>query len=79
MEFFQQNGKLDSSKDLAEQLAFSEHDDEATVAQLKDILTGVTSKDLEQILACDSFSPQVFTSYIRLMSYFKTVSMVCDE
>ena len=79
MEFFQQNGKLDSSKDLAEQLTFSENDDKAHVAWLKDILTGITSKDLEEILACDTFSPQVFTSYIRLMSYYKTVSMVCDQ
>ena len=42
-------------------------ENQQSALQVRDLFESLTCQDLEQILECESFKPQVFTNYIKLM------------
>ena len=60
--------KLDGSKDLTNMFKHGKSDDATSVNKIKMLLDGITCHDLELLLACESFKPQVFASYLKLMN-----------
>lgn len=74
-----QSKNFDASCDLSCQLKFGSNDDQYSENQAKALLEGITCKDLEQLLNRDSFKPQIFASYIKLMSQLNEVKLDCSE
>ena len=61
--------QADKDAELSQILKFGTQDDEASQQAIKQLFEGVTCKDLEQLLSCESFKPHMYTNYLKLMNH----------
>ena len=71
--------ELDQQQDLSQLLAFGESDDSEASKRVRSLLEGITCQDLQQLLDCESFKPQVFVSYLKLLSEVNEMQLDCAD
>ena len=69
----------DAQKELSQLVKLGKNDDAQCVEKTKDLFEDVTCQDLTYLMECQSFKPQIFTSYIKLMKYLHEMRQDCEE
>ena len=59
-------------------LKFGAGDNKDSEDRIKELLEELTCQDIEHLLNCNSFKPQLFLNYLHLMNFLKDVSGDCD-
>lgn len=73
------HAKFDGTKDLSHLIVFGRDDDAQSAERVRTLLDGITCRDLEQLLSCESFKPQIFGQYLKMMHYLSDVQQDCCE